>query len=325
MRLLTVWTLLVVVLVLVAACATPQVAAPVQAPQPTATQPPPPPTATQPPKDLLATIKERGYMVMSTDPNYAPQSFLNEKGEMEGFDIDVAKEVARRLGVDLKFVTPDWDLITSGNWGGRWDISIGSMTITPERAKVLYFTQPYYYTPAQFAVHEENTTFERVEDLSGKRIGVCGACTYEFYLDKTLVIEGETIEFLVDDAQIVTYDTDADAIQDLALGDGVRLDAVLSALPTLVEAQKSGVPIKLLGDPVFYEPLAVAIDRAAPQDPTSFVEAVDKIIGEMHADGTLTKLSMKWYGVDLTKKKEVKPESMLQLLIGEAVSAVLKQ
>ena len=253
-------------------------------------------------EDLLATILARGKMVMSTDPNYAPQSFLNDKGEMEGFDIDVGTEIARRLGVEIEFVTPDWDLITSGNWGGRWDISVGSMTITPERAQVLYFTQPYYYTPAQFAVHQDNTSFQKVEDLSGKRIGVCGACTYEFYLDKSLVIEGETFEFLVDDAVIHTYDTDADAIQDLALGDGVRLDAVLSALPTLVEAQKSGVPIKLLGDPVFYEPLAVAIDRSAPQDPTSFVEAVDKIVGEMHADGTLTELSLKWYGVDLTKR-----------------------
>lgn len=286
---------LLVVVVLLAACAAPA------APPPTPTQPPPTPVPEV--KDLLATIRERGKMVMSTDPNYAPQSFLNDKGEMDGFDIDVAKEVAKRLGVGLEFVTPDWDLITSGNWGGRWDLSIGSMTITPERAKVLHFTQPYYYTPAQFVVHKDNTSFKRVEDLSGKRIGVCGACTYEYYLDKTLVIEGETFEFKVENAQIKTYDTDADAIQDLALGDGVRLDAVLSALPTLVEAQKSGVPIKLLGDPVFYEPLAVAIDRSAPQDPTSFVQAVDKIIGEMHADGTLTNLSMKWYGVDLTKKK----------------------
>ncbi len=289
-------------MVLLAACAAPATPAPAptQPPPPTPLPPPPPNPGAQEP---LATPKERGKMVMSTDPNYAPQSFLNDKGEMDGFDIDVAKEVAKRLGIGLEFVTPDWDLITSGNWGGRWDISIGSMTITPERAKVLHFTQPYYYTPAQFVVHKDNTTFKDVEDLSGKRIGVCGACTYEYYLDKTLVIEGEIFEFRVDNAKIQTYDTDADAIQDLALGDGVRLDAVLSALPTLLEAQKSGVPIKLLGDPVYYEPLAVAIDRSAPQDPTSFVQAVDKIIGEMHADGTLTNLSMKWYGVDLTKKK----------------------
>src|SRR5512136_3315161 len=72
-------------------------------------------------KDLLNTVKARGILRVSTDPNYKPQSFLNEKGELDGFDIDVAKEVAKRMGVKAEFTTPDWDLITSGNWGGRWD------------------------------------------------------------------------------------------------------------------------------------------------------------------------------------------------------------
>lgn len=67
---------------------------------------------------VLEDVKEKGVLVVSTDANYAPQSFLNEKGELDGFDIDVAKEVAKRLGVAVKFVTPDWDLIVSGKWGG---------------------------------------------------------------------------------------------------------------------------------------------------------------------------------------------------------------
>src|SRR5512141_155259 len=97
--------------------------------------------------DLLSTIKSRGYLLVSTDPNYAPQSFLNTEGkrpastkcpsdalttaEMQGFDADVAAEVGKRLGVETCFATPDWDVITAGNWANKWDLSVGSMTITP--------------------------------------------------------------------------------------------------------------------------------------------------------------------------------------------------
>lgn len=253
--------------------------------------------------DLLARICQDGVIRVSTDPAYPPQSYLNEDtGEFEGFDIDVATEIARRLGVDVAWETPEWTAITSGGWSDRWDMSVGSMTVTKERAEVLYFTPAYYYTPASVAVHVDNTDIVDLEtDLDGKTIGVCGACTYDFYLQKTLEIPGYTFDFIIDDANIKRYDTDRTAIRDLALGDGVRLDAVISAKPTLEGAIEKGEPIKIVGDPVFYEPLAVAFDKSAPLDPTSLVEAVSQIIEEMHADGTLTELSMKWYGEDLTK------------------------
>ena len=155
---------------------------------------------------------------------------MTNSGEFKGFDIDVTEEIAKRMGVDVEWIVPSWDVITAGSWNGRWDLSVGSMTITPERAKVLHFSPPYYYTPASVAVHESNTDITNVEtDLDGKTIGVCGACTYEFYLDGTLNIPGN-YEFVVDNPQIRTYDTDSSAIQDLALGDGVRLDAAMSAL-----------------------------------------------------------------------------------------------
>ena len=208
------------------------------------------------------------------------------------------------MGVEVQWITPSWDVITAGNWNGRWDISVGSMTVTPERAKVLYFSSPYYYNPAAAAVHEDNTDITDVEtDLDGKTIGVCSACTYEFYLDGTLNIPGEDYDFVVDDPQIKTYDTDSSAIQDLALGDGVRLDAAMSSLTTLKEAEKKGTPIKVIGDPLYYEPLAVAIDKEAPGNPKPLVDEVDKIVKEMHEDGTLSELSEKWFGYDLSKKQ----------------------
>jgi polar amino acid transport system substrate-binding protein len=254
--------------------------------------------------DLLARIQEEGKIRVSTDPAYPPQSELNEEtGEYEGFDIDVATEIANRLGVEVEWETPAWNAITSGGWSDRWDMSVGSMTVTTERAEVLDFSPAYYYTPASVAVHADNTSIQDLEtDLDGKRIGVCGSCTYDLWLQGSLEIPGYTFDFIVDDPQIQTYDTDTTAIQDLALGDGVRLDAAISATPTLQTAIDKGRPIKLVGDPVFAEPLAVAFDKDAPLDNTALVEEVSRIIEEMHEDGTLTDLSMKWYGEDLTKE-----------------------
>lgn len=251
---------------------------------------------------LLGEILANGVIRVSTDPAYPPQSSLNEDtGEYEGFDIDVATEIATRLGVDIQWETPAWELITAGNWQGRWDMSVGSMTVTTERAEVLFFSPAYYYTPASVAVHEDNTTInDLTTDLDGKKIGVCAACTYDLWLQQTLEIPGYTFDYFVDDPVIVTYDTDSTVIQDLALGDGARLDAMISAKPTLEGAIEKGRPIKLVGDPVFYEPLAVAFDRASASDAQSLVDEVGRIIEEMHTDGTLTELSMKWYGEDLT-------------------------
>ena len=254
--------------------------------------------------DLLSVVKERGTLIASTDPAYPPQSSRTPTGELERFDIDVTNEIAKRLGVEVDYVTPAFNAIVSGGWSGRWDISVGSVTITPERQKVLHFTAPYYYTPASIAIHSETTDIQDTEnDLDGKKIGVCVECSYQFYLEKDLNIPGESPEYVIDDADIKTYDTDSTAIQELAVGPGVRLDAVMSALPTLEQAIGNDVPIEILGEPLFYEPLGVAIDKESPEDPKAFLEEVTKIIEEMHSDGTLTEFSKKWYeGTDLSKK-----------------------
>jgi polar amino acid transport system substrate-binding protein len=257
--------------------------------------------------DLLAAIEEKGTLTVSTDPAYPPQSELNpDTNQYEGFDIDVATEIAERLGVEIAWEAPVWETIIAGNWNGRWDISVGSMTITPERAEVVNFTPPYYYTPAAFAVHADNTTITEASDLAGKKIGVCGGCTYDTYLQGTLEIsqdesgEPEVIESAVTDPEIKTYDTDTTAIDDLKLGDGRRLDAVISALPTLEQAIESGAPIKIVGEPLYFEPLSVAVDKSSQLDPTSLVDRISEIVDEMHEDGTLAELSEKWYGTDLT-------------------------
>jgi polar amino acid transport system substrate-binding protein len=299
------------------AAAKPTEAAPTAAPQPTAAAKPTeaaPPTAA-PAADHLADILKRGTLVVSTDPAYPPQSELVENAkrptdtkcaadqhtanEFKGFDIDAAVEIAKRLGVEACFVTPDWTLITGGSWSDRWDVSVGSMTITPERMKVLYFTQPYYTTPAALFVNKANTTFAKPEDLSGKKVGSCTGCTYESYLDGSLSIPGEKIDFLIKNPQFKGYDTDTSALQDLALGDGIRLDAVLTAEPTGQAFISSGQPLKELGGPIFFEYLSAAIDKKSGKDSVSLVKKVTEAVQQMHSDGTLQKLSQKYYGTDL--------------------------
>jgi polar amino acid transport system substrate-binding protein len=265
--------------------------------------------------DKLAEVKERGVLLVSSDPAYPPQSELVENAvrnpdtkctgeqktgeELQGFDIEVAKEIAKRLDVEVCFVTPDWTLITAGKWADRWDLSIGSMTITPDRMQNLYFTQPYYTTPAAFFVNADNTSYTQPADLNGKKVGACTGCTYDKYIMGALEIPGETFEYLVKDAQFTGYETDLFALQDLDLGDGVRLDGVLTAEPTGQEAIKNGLAIKQLGAPVFFEYLAGAIDKSSTKDPVAFVKEITKIIQGMHADGTLKKLAEQFYGTDL--------------------------
>jgi polar amino acid transport system substrate-binding protein len=254
--------------------------------------------------DVLARICDQGSIRVATDQKYKPQSWYDTKsGEWKGFDVDVAREIASRLGVTADINHQDWEVITAGSWNDRWDVSVGSMTDTVPREKLFDFSPAYYYTPAGFAVNKANTSIQDVTtDLNGKKICVGVSTTYEDYLKGDLVLGAGAppFDFVVDNPDIVTYNTDTDALDQLALGDGVRCDAAMTATPTIDAYVKDGGAIKSVGDPIYYEPLSIAFDRNDPVDNTSLVQAVSKIVDDMHADGTLTDLSMHWYGTDLT-------------------------
>jgi polar amino acid transport system substrate-binding protein len=248
--------------------------------------------------DLLATICERGTIVMSTDPEYPPQSSLTPEGEYEGFDIDVGTEIATRLGVDIAFETPAWEVLTAGSWQERWDFSVGSMTITSDREEVIDFTQPYYYTPAQMAARED-LGYDSLDDLAGKTICVGAGTTYLQWLRGTLDFGSETPQTEPPEgAEATTLRTDRQCAN--AWGRGrTDFDGWLSSSTTVQAAVDDGLPVTPVGDPVFSEPLAAAFDKSAP-DHDALVAAVDGILGDMHADGTLSAMSMEWFGEDLT-------------------------
>lgn len=249
--------------------------------------------------EVLDRITKANELVIAADTATPPSSFLNEKSELDGFDIEVARDLARRLGVRARFVTPSWDVITAGHWSGRWDASISSMTPTAERARVLDFPAVYYSAPAGLAVNKANATINQPSDASGKRLGVQGASTYEYYLNGTLKIETKdtpAIVFRIKDPKVVAYDTEGLSLDDLRLGDGVRLDAVVASVQAIDGAIRNGYPIKRVGAPLFYEPLAIAVDKGDPE----FSERVRAAIDAMRADGTLRSLSDKWFHADFT-------------------------
>ncbi len=250
--------------------------------------------------DQLARIKSAGKIIVSTDPNYPPQSSLNKSNQYEGFDIDVANEIAKRLGVKAEFLATDFSAVTAGSWAGRWDMSVGSVTITPERSDALDFTKPYYYTPAQMATTTD-TGITTLDGFAGKTVCVGADTTYLQWLDGDLKLPASAgdVTPAPQGVKAITLPTDINCAE--AWRDG-RKDAEgwLSASETVQGAVKQGLPVVAVGDPIFFEPLGVAFDKGV-KDNDSLVKQVDDIIAKMHEDGTLKQLSEKWYeGRDLT-------------------------
>ena len=266
--------------------------------------------------DLLGAIKQRGYIMVSTDPNYAPQSFLDTQGQrpadskcpadalttaqMKGFDVDVAKAIGDSLGVETCFATPDWDTITAGTWSDKWDVSVGSMTITPERQQVLDFSVPYYGTPAVVAVGKDSG-LTSLADLAGKALCAGASTTYETWLNggdlgPSIAVFAKPPEGIT----VVPLPTDQECAQALAAG---REDfaGYVTSITVVNENIAAGLPVKQLGEPVFTEVLAAAFDKTSSLPTDTLRAEVDKLFTAMHADGRLAELSNQWFSTDLTQ------------------------
>ncbi len=247
---------------------------------------------------LLDKVLTAGTIKMSTDPQYPPQSEIKSDGTYEGFDIDVGTEIAKRLGVDIAFETPDWNLLTAGSWGARWDFSVGSMTITTPREQVLAFSNPYYYTPAQMAASTESG-ITTLEGLAGKTICVGEATTYYDWMQGTLDLGSYTPTAKPPEGSTATTLTTDRLCAETWKAGRKDFEGWLSSKTTVDAAIAEGLPLVAVGDPVFSEPLGVAFDKSGP-DPTDMVLRVNGILEEMRADGTLKAFSEKWFGGDLT-------------------------
>jgi polar amino acid transport system substrate-binding protein len=268
------------------------------------------------PMTLLEVIKDRGYMVSATDTNYAPQSFLDPDatraadtvcpkdmltyGEMAGFDVDVAYEVAKALGVDVCFATPDWSVQTAGSWADRWDISIGSMAIKANRQEVLHFGFPYYYTPGQFAAAAD-TGFSTLDDLVGETICVAAATTYlDWLLGDTGFPADQIFADPPADITIVELLTDQDCAQSIAAG-RPEFSVYITSDTVINSNIADGLDVVKVGPVIFLEKLAPSIDKSSSYDTASFLEAVNNAVKGLHANGTLSRLAISYFGMDLSK------------------------
>ena len=263
-----------------------------------------------PEHDKLAQILDRGTLILSTDLDYAPQSFAVEGAtrapdtrcadnqrtgpEVSGYDVETGKAVAAALGVEPCFVAPQWVEITGGSWGDRWDLAYGSGAIDAERNRYLYVTQPYYVLPAYAFVHEASA-FSVPEDLSGQRVGACASCTHESYLNGTLDLPGFDGDFRIVDAEVVGYTVEGPGLEDVADGD---IDAFLCAEQVGEHAIASAMPLRKIGEPLFDEYATGWVDKRSELDVRSFVDRVSVIVQGLHEDGTLRELSIEFFGQD---------------------------
>ena len=235
----------------------------------------------------LDRIKAKGELVNVLMESYPPFSQLNAQNQLEGFDVDVAKAVADKLGVKLRLETPSWDVIAAGRWSGRYDVCICSMTPSQARAQVFDFPVNYYASPAVIVVNAGDDRIHGAKDLSGKKVGVTSASSYESYLNKDLTIEGQEdkpLSYPFDDVQVVPFPDDNVAFQDLGL---------VTAQPRLAQDAK----FKLAGAPLYAEPNAVAIEKGDPE----FAATLREIIDGLRQDGTLKRISDKWIGADISQ------------------------
>lgn len=232
--------------------------------------------------------------------DYPPFAYLDEHNKLAGFDVDVSQAVADKIGVKLKTTAPGWETIVGGKWGKRWDICICSMTPNTERATVLNFPVSYYNSPAVLVVNKNEQNINSAADLSGKKVGAGVGSSYEKYLQGGLVIPGApAIEYPFKNV-LIKPSEETIAFQNLMLGPGVRLDAIVSNLSTAQEYMKRADKLRIVGE-VYSEPNWVATDKGDPE----FDELIRKTVEELRADGTLKAISTKWFGpeIDITQDK----------------------
>ncbi|MCK6540359.1 MAG: transporter substrate-binding domain-containing protein [Anaerolineales bacterium] len=193
-------------------------------------------------------------------------------------------------------------MITAGNWADKWDVSVGSMTITTARQQVLDFSVPYYYTPAVIAVRADSG-IASIADLEGQALCVGTSTTYEFWLNHDmdgLGLPASSIYAEAPNVTVVPLPTDQECAQAIMSGREDFVGYVTSQ--TVVNANiAAGFPVVQLGSPVYSEDLAAAFDKSSTLPNDTLREEINKIITAMHNDGRLSALSIQWLGEDLTQ------------------------
>lgn len=231
----------------------------------------------------LEDLREKGFAVIVMSGEYPPFSMPDESGNMIGFDADVARELAERLGVEPRLQQAEFSSIVGGIQSGNFDISVASHARTEERARAVTFSEvPYYFGGGQMFVRED-TPYESWDDLreSGAAIAVDLGGTNQQYL--------ESIGY----PNIDTYSGVQDSLLAVASG---RADAIFTTPVVGFNAIQEGRPLRALPELIFEENAYVLIAKGQPE----LEAAINQALQDMRDDGTLREISMKWIGGDIT-------------------------
>lgn len=235
--------------------------------------------------DLLATVKARGTLKVALEGTYPPFNYKDQKtGQLAGYDVDVARLLAAKLGVKVEFVSSEWASILAGLSANKYDVIISQVGINPKREQAFDFSTPYIYSMPQLIVRkDEKAVYTSLADLKGKKLGVGQGSVYE---QQAKAVPGIDVR---------SYAAAPDTMSDLASG---RLDAALNdSLMSAYLLKISKLPIKAGAQVGAVERMGIPFHKGNPE----FKAALNKALADVAADGSLKAISIKWFGTDVSK------------------------
>lgn len=237
-------------------------------------------------KDLLALIKEKGEITIATEGTWAPWTYHDESDKLVGFDVEIGQKIAEKLGVKAKFVEVEWDGIFAGIDSERYDITINGVEITEERSKKYNFSDPYAYVKTAIIVKGDRSDINSFEDLKGKKTANTLSSTYALLAESY--------------GAITTGVDDINQTIELLLSD--RIDATLNSEVSYYDYIKVHPESNLKIAALTEEASLVAIPVRKGTQNDALVTELNKAIKELNAEGELSKISLKYFLGDITKK-----------------------
>ena len=236
--------------------------------------------------DTLKKIKDSGSISVGLEGTYPPFSFVDTDGKLTGFEVELSEALAKELGVKARLQPTKWDGILAALESKRLDAVVNQVTISDERKKKYDFSEPYTVSGIQALVlkdKEAKLNIKTAADLSGKKVGVGLGTNYE-----------QWVKANVPGADVRTYEDDPTKFQDLRVG---RIDAILIDRLAALEYAKKAKDTTAAGEAFSRQEAGIALRKGEPE----LLAAVNKAIDKLRADGTLAKLSEKYFNADVTK------------------------
>ena len=236
--------------------------------------------------DQLAAIQASGKLIVALEGAWQPWSYHDESDTLVGYDVEVSRAIAEKLGVEPEYVESDWDSLFAGLDAGRFDMVCNGVEVTDERALTYDFTTPYGYIHTALAVRKDNDEIKTFEDLKGKTTANSLASTYMELAESY----GATVQGI---------DTLEETIQLLAAG---RIDATLNADVSFYDYLNvhPDADFKIVAQTEDASHVAIPLHKG--DNSATLLEAVNNAIDELRADGTLKELSEKYFGQDISSE-----------------------